>query len=152
MTRCSVFALPCGHITVIFSFALPSNLAQAIVTDRRKKLNSVQVGVITLLRGCSFFLVFVLACVVTTEPSTELSCSLRHNDDRALTNKSEQCPTIPNTDWMTRVDLIKLRNCQFLFQCMSLCKAGKSVKKDFNSIKIKDQLCRKPCRIKNFIT
>ena len=109
-------------------------------------------GVITLLRGCSFLLVFVLACVVTTERSTELSCSLRHNDDRALTNKSEQCPTIPNTDWMTRVDLIKLRNCQFLFQCMSLCKAGKSVKKDFNSIKIKDQLCRKPCRLKNFIT
>ena len=104
-------------------------------------------GVITLLRGCSFFLVFVLACVVTTEPSTELSCSLRHNDDRALTNKSEQCPTIPNTDWMTRVDLIKLPNCQFLFQCMSLCKAGKSVKKNFNSIKIKDQLCRKPCHI-----
>ena len=30
-------------ITVILSFALPSNLAQAIVTDRRKKLNWVQV-------------------------------------------------------------------------------------------------------------
>ena len=50
------------------------------------------------------------------------------------------------------VDLIKRPIRQFLFQCMLLCKAGKSVKKYFDSIKTKDQLCRQPCRIKNFIT
>ena len=83
-------------ITAILSFALPNNLAQAIVRENKETQRTS--GVITLLLRGHFFPVLVLACVITTEPSTELFYSLRHNDDRALTNKSEQCRTIPNSD------------------------------------------------------